>query len=49
MSEHGISNLSREDRVFEPPAELAAAGKFAPACPKPVQDIHTAIWTELQK
>ncbi len=24
MSEHGISNLSREDRVFEPPAELAA-------------------------
>ena len=24
MSEHGISNLSREDRVFEPPADLAA-------------------------
>ncbi|MGQ2913007.1 acetate--CoA ligase [Aeromicrobium sp.] len=24
VSEHGISNLSREDRVFEPPADLAA-------------------------
>ena len=34
---------------INPPSELAAAGKFAPACPKPVQDIHTAIWTELQK
>jgi spermidine/putrescine transport system substrate-binding protein len=34
---------------INPPAELAAAGKFSPACPKAVQDIHTAIWTELQK
>ena len=34
---------------INPPAELAAAGKFAPACPQPGQDIHTAIWTELQK
>lgn len=34
---------------INPPSELAAAGKFSPACPKAVQDIHTAIWTELQK
>ncbi len=34
---------------INPPAELAAAGRFSPACPKEVQDIHTAIWTELQK
>ncbi|MCB1366920.1 MAG: extracellular solute-binding protein [Rhodobacteraceae bacterium] len=34
---------------INPPAELAAAGKFSPSCSKAVQDIHTAIWTELQK
>lgn len=29
------------------PAELVAAGRFSPACPQEIQDIHTQIWTEL--
>ncbi|SET06234.1 extracellular solute-binding protein [Oceanicella actignis] len=34
---------------INPPAELAAAGRFGPSCPKEIQAIYTAIWTELQK
>ncbi len=29
------------------PEELAAAGKFSPACPQEIQDVRTQIWTEL--
>ncbi|MDH3693436.1 MAG: extracellular solute-binding protein [Gammaproteobacteria bacterium] len=31
------------------PAEFVAAGKFTPTCPPEVQEMYTAIWTELQK
>jgi spermidine/putrescine transport system substrate-binding protein len=31
------------------PAELAAAGVFAPTCSPKAQEYITAIWTELQK
>lgn len=31
------------------PAELAAAGRFTPACSDEAQAFYTAIWTELQK
>ena len=31
------------------PEDLAAAGKFSPACPAESQEYYTAIWTELQK
>jgi spermidine/putrescine transport system substrate-binding protein len=30
-----------------PPAELAAAGRFTPTCPKEATDLHSQIWTEL--
>ena len=29
------------------PAEFAGKGKFAPACPPEVQEMYTAIWSEL--
>ena len=31
------------------PDEYKAKGVFLPACPKAVNDIYTAIWTELTK
>ena len=31
------------------PAEFQAAGRFNPTCPPEVQELYTAIWTELQK
>ncbi len=31
------------------PAELAGAGRFTNTCPPEVQELYTAIWTELQK
>ena len=31
------------------PEELKAAGRFTSSCPKEVQDLYTAIWTDLQK
>lgn len=31
------------------PDEVAAAGRFSPACPAEAQAYYTAIWTELQK
>jgi spermidine/putrescine transport system substrate-binding protein len=30
-----------------PSAELAAAGRFTPTCPKEATDLHSQIWTEL--
>jgi len=34
---------------LNPTAELAAKGRFGKTCPQDVKDMHTAIWTELQK
>ena len=31
------------------PAEHVDAGKFSITCPPEVTELHTAIWTELQK
>lgn len=31
------------------PDELVAAGSFTLACPQEIQQIYSAIWTELQK
>jgi spermidine/putrescine transport system substrate-binding protein len=31
------------------PAEFASKGKFVPTCPPEVNELYTAIWTELQK
>ena len=31
------------------PAEHVDAGKFSITCPPEVQELYTAIWTELQK
>ena len=31
------------------PAEFADKGRFSPTCPPEVQQLYTAIWTELQK
>lgn len=49
----GSSEFMPEDMKTAPevviPAELAAAGKFAPTCSPKAQEYMTAIWTELQK
>jgi spermidine/putrescine transport system substrate-binding protein len=31
------------------PEQFAAGGRFVPSCPPEVQEMYTAIWTELQK
>jgi spermidine/putrescine transport system substrate-binding protein len=31
------------------PAEFAGKGKFSLTCPPEVNELYTAIWTELQK
>jgi spermidine/putrescine transport system substrate-binding protein len=49
----GSSEFMPEDMKTAPevvvPAELAAAGVFAPTCSPKAQEYITAIWTELQK
>ncbi len=46
MSEHGISNLSREDRVFEPPADLAAQANVGADVYERAAADPEAFWAE---
>ena len=49
----GSEEFMPEDMIDAPeiviPEDLKAAGKFTSSCPKEVQDLYTAIWTDLQK
>jgi len=49
----GSEEFMPEDMKTAPevviPEEFKASGQFVPPCPPEVQEIYTAIWTELQK
>ena len=44
-----MDEVMRDAPEINVPAELVAAGKFSPACPQDVNDLHTRIWTEVMQ
>jgi spermidine/putrescine transport system substrate-binding protein len=46
-SEEFLDDVMKTAPEIVIPEDLAAAGKFSPACPQEIQDLRTQIWTEL--
>jgi len=46
-SEEFLDDVMKTAPEIVIPADLAAVGRFSPACPQEIQDLRTQIWTEL--